>query len=76
MTPPPPPPQKTWINGVDWVKKDKSRFPVLTVQEVRLDPSKLSVVTNEYVKGDSADLIWSDILKKQNHGVEPCEKCH
>ena len=65
-----------WINGVDWMKKDKSRFPVLTVQEVRLDPSKLSVVTNEYVKGDSTDLIWSDILKKKNHGVEPCEKCH
>ena len=50
-----------WINGVDWMKKDKSQFPVLTVQEVRLDPSKLSVVKNEYVKGDSTDLIWSDI---------------
>ena len=64
-----------WINGVDWMKKDKSQFPVLTVQEVRLDPSKLSVVTNEYVKRDSTDLIWSGILKK-NHAVEPCEKCH
>ena len=29
-----------WINGVDWMKKDKSQFPVVTVQEVKLDPSK------------------------------------
>ena len=31
----------TWINGFDWMKKDKSGFPMFTVEEIKLNSSKV-----------------------------------
>ena len=30
----------TWINGSSWMKKDKTRFPAKTINEIRLHPSR------------------------------------
>ena len=39
----------TWINGFGWMRKDKSQFPVLTVDEIKLDPSRVKDLTEEYL---------------------------
>ena len=48
-----------WINGIDWMHKHESQFPVLTVDEVKLDASKLKNLKGECLKGNSSDVIWS-----------------
>ena len=54
-----------WINGFDWMKKDKSQFPVKAVEELKLDSVSLCDLKNEYIKGSSDDIIWSNILERK-----------
>ena len=57
--------ESVWINGFDWMKKDQVEFPVMTVDEVKLDSSCLSDLSKEYLKGDAGDIVWSDMLKSK-----------
>ena len=42
----------TWRNGLDWMKEDKSRFPVKNVDEIRLKGRELETVKSESLKPD------------------------
>ena len=47
------------------MSKDITEFPVFTVDEIKLDPTKVNDLKNEYLKGDSNDFIWTNVLKNR-----------
>ena len=49
-----------WINGLEWMKKDFSEFPVLTVSEINLSRSESSMFNEEVLKSDNVELICID----------------
>ena len=50
----------TWINGFDWMKKDKSMFPVKSVEDIKLDQTQMQEFKKEMMFHDNGA---SDILK-------------
>ena len=50
----------TWINGFDWMKKDKSMFPVKSVDEIKLDQIQMQAFRKEMM---IHDVGASDIMK-------------
>ena len=61
--------ESTWMNGFEWMKLDKSEFPVQSVQELKLDSVGVTELKKEFLKGDGSDLVWQDILESQVHSV-------
>ena len=49
-----------WIKGLDWMHKDKSEFPVSTVNEIKLCTSEKSIYNEEILKNDYTDLSFSN----------------
>ena len=58
-----------WINGFDWMSKDRTEFPVFTVDVIKLEPTKVNDLKNEYLKGDSKDFIWTNVLRNRLRAV-------
>ena len=49
-----------WIKGLDWMHKDKSEFPVSTVNEIKLCMSEKSIYNEEILKNDYTELSFSN----------------
>ena len=45
------------------MSKDRTEFPVFTVDEIKLDPTKVNDLKNEYLKGDSKDFVWTNVSR-------------
>ena len=58
-----------WINGYDWMRLDKSEFPVKSVGDLKLDAQSVADLKKEYSKGDASDLVWLDILENKVKAV-------
>ena len=58
-----------WINGYDWMKQDKSKFPVKSVEDLKLDAQSVAELQKEYSKGDAGDLVWLDIIENKVKAV-------
>ena len=55
-----------WINGLEWMRKDRSEFPVSTVSEIKLNKNETGeynseIIKNEYAELDFVTSVYSDI---------------
>ena len=51
----------TWINGYNWMERDFSKFPVKTVEEIKVDSKELKSSNDESLYKENVDLIKYDV---------------
>ena len=46
----------TWINGVDWMRKDNQKFPIKSLDQIRLSREELAAIQTENVLKHNFDV--------------------
>ena len=51
----------TWVNGLPWMRMEKSSFPVLSVQEIKLSKNDVESIQRESLRPENImDLVNAD----------------
>ena len=54
-----------WMNGLEWMRKNKIEFPVETVDEIKLKASELKAFNEECMKPDIESELWYHTCEEQ-----------